>query len=418
LALWGGPARGSGPGPRPGPGVRVFTVTELTRRIQEALRQGLGRFWVEGEVSGLKKSAPGHLYFDLRDAGAVLPCVIWRSTAARLRFLPEEGLRALALGGLEVFEPRGRYQLTVDRLEPQGLGALALRLEQLKRRLAAEGLFDRARKRPIPFLPRRVGVVTSPTGAAVKDMIGVLLRRFPNLAILLCPVRVQGDGAAAEIAEGIARMNRRGDLDVLIVGRGGGSAEDLAAFNEEIVVRAIAASRVPVISAVGHEVDVTLADLAADLRALTPSEAAERAVPVQADLLELLGALSRRMERALRMRLEHLRRRLDLLHRSRGLNRPLERVRLDHQRLDELAARLTQAPRLLAARLRERLGRAGAQLEALDPRRVLERGYSMTLKDGAVVRSVAALRPGDRVTTWLADGEFSSEVGDVHERTA
>jgi exodeoxyribonuclease VII large subunit len=181
-------------------------------------------------------------------------------------------------------------------------------------------------------------------------------------------------------------------------------------------VRAIATSRVPVISAVGHEVDVTLADLAADLRALTPSEAAERAVPVEADLVALLGALSRRMERALRTRLEHLRRRLDLLHRSRGLNRPLERVRLGQQRLDELAARLTQAPRLLVARLRERLGRAGARLEALDPRRVLERGYSMTLKDGAVVRSVAALRPGDRVTTWLSDGAFTSEVGEVHGR--
>ncbi|HEV2105843.1 MAG TPA: exodeoxyribonuclease VII large subunit, partial [Candidatus Eisenbacteria bacterium] len=263
----------------PAAGDRVLSVGELTRAIKETLAERFPAVWVRGEVSGLRHPESGHYYFSLKEGrAAVLGCAVWRTTAQRLAFTLRDGLEVEAFGRIEVYEPRGGYQLIVEALRPAGLGALLLQLEELRRRLAAEGLFEAARKRPLPPYPARIGVVTSPVGAAVRDVVKVLRARWPGIGIVLAPVRVQGEGAAAEIAAAIERFNRHGGVDLLIVGRGGGSIEDLWAFNEEPVVRAIAGSRLPVISAVGHEVDVTLADLAADVRAATPSNAAELAV--------------------------------------------------------------------------------------------------------------------------------------------
>src|SRR5262245_30244611 len=315
------------PLPMPDAGRRVFTVSELTRAVKNTLEGRFGGLWVEGEISNLRVHTSGHVYFTLKDDEAQVRAVLFRGRMRRVRFEPADGLHVLAFGRLEVYAVRGEYQLVCDVLEPKGLGALQLAFEQLKARLAAEGLFDAARKRPLPVLPRRVGLVTSPTGAAVRDFLRVVTRRFAGLQVLVCPVRVQGDTAAGEIAEALATLNRRGDLDVIVVARGGGSLEDLWAFNEEAVARAIAASKIPVISAVGHETDVTIADFVADLRAPTPSAAAELVVREKAQLVAHLGSLRERLQGAVGQRVRRWRERLDDLGRRRVLTDPARPLR-------------------------------------------------------------------------------------------
>src|SRR5262245_60050916 len=278
----------------------ILSVSALTRLIRDTLGRTFPAVWVKGELSGFKRSDRGHLYFSLKEGtAALIDCVMWKTTAGRLSFEPRDGTEVEAFGAITVYEPRGRYQLVVEELRPGGLGALLLALEELKRRLQAEGLFDAARKRPLPRFPARIGLVTSPVGAAVRDMVKVLRARWPGIGIILAPVRVQGEGAAGEIAAAIERFNRYMKVDLLIVGRGGGSLEDLWAFNEEPVVRAIAGSGIPTISAVGHEVDWTLADLAADLRAATPSNAAEIAVRDRTEVAHRVEVFAARAERAL-----------------------------------------------------------------------------------------------------------------------
>ncbi|MGH7267157.1 MAG: exodeoxyribonuclease VII large subunit, partial [Candidatus Rokuibacteriota bacterium] len=322
------------------PGRRVLTVTELTAALKDTLESRFGGLWVEGEISNLRVQASGHVYFTLKDDGAQIRAVLFRSRARRLRFEPGDGLHVLAFANLDVYAPRGEYQLVCEILEPKGLGALQLAFEQLKRRLHAEGLFDPGRKRPLPPFPRRVGLVTSPTGAAVRDFLRVLTRRFAGVHVVVSPVRVQGETAAAEIAQALQELNRLGGFDVLVVARGGGSLEDLWAFNEEVVARAIAASKIPVVSAVGHEIDVTIADFVADLRAPTPSAAAELLVREKAQLVAQVTSLGERLCRGLRRGLSRLAERLAALERRRVLTDPPRPLRDWHRRVDDLALRL------------------------------------------------------------------------------
>jgi exodeoxyribonuclease VII large subunit len=298
---------------------RALTVSELTARVKILVEGAFAEVWVEGEVSNFRRHSSGHWYFTLKDEGAMLRCASFRMQNRLIRFTPEDGLTIRAHGRLSLYEARGEYQLIAEYMEPVGVGALQLAFEQLKRRLAAEGLFDIERKRPLPALPRRIGVVTSPTGAAVRDILRILKRRNEAVSILIAPVRVQGDGAATEIAEAIELLNERDDVDVIIVGRGGGSVEDLWCFNEECVARAIFYSRVPVISAVGHETDFTIADFVADLRASTPSAAAEMVASARDELSAKVAGLTEDMGSALRYRLLELRNRVAEAESSRDL---------------------------------------------------------------------------------------------------
>ena len=354
------PARVRRPPPGAPSGPALLTVRQVNDLVAGALRTHLpATLHVLGEISNLSQPGSGHLYFTLKDAQSELRCVLWRSTAVTLRFAPEDGLQVIATGTIEVYAPRGTYQLIVRRLEPRGAGALEIAFRQLRERLEREGLFDPARKRPLPRIPRRVAIVTSPTGAALRDILTVLRRRFPALEVLLFPVRVQGEGAAAEITAAVrllsARAEELGGIDVAIVGRGGGSAEDLWAFNDEALARAIAASRVPIVSAVGHEVDWTIADYVADLRAPTPTAAAELITP---DRRELLAAISRAAERARRAAQHELtaaRAHLNGLLAAESLARPLARVRELAQRVDEAQQQAARACAALARRAREAL---------------------------------------------------------------
>lgn len=346
---------------RPGPAPDApISVTQLNRMVSAALSAALPeKLLVAGELSDLARPSSGHLYFSLKDSECAVRCVMWRSSAATMRFKPVDGLAVIATGSVEVYEPRGQYQLVVRRLDPQGIGALELAFRQLKEKLAKEGFFEQARKRPLPLLPRRVAVVTSLVGAAVRDITQTIRRRFPAIHVLIVPVRVQGEGAAEEIAAAIRRVSdqaeRLGGIDVMIVGRGGGSPEDLWAFNEEIVARAIFASRVPVVSGVGHEVDFTIADFVADVRAATPTAAAELVVPVLSDLIDDLSTRQSRLIRDTRRSIEHARVRLEGTARSEWFRDPLGRVRQRHQLVDEAAGRLHLALTRRLTRIRELL---------------------------------------------------------------
>ncbi|MBI3073879.1 MAG: exodeoxyribonuclease VII large subunit [Deltaproteobacteria bacterium] len=441
-------------------GPHVFSVTELTLLVKGVIEERFNAVWVEGEISGFRgANASGHIYFSLKDSGAVIPAVVFKRRAAALKFALRDGLQVIAKGGVEIYPPHGRYQLIVEAVEPKGEGARQLALRQLKERLEKEGLFAAERKRPIPLLPRRVGVVTSATGAAFRDIEKVIARRYPSMPILLAPATVQGDAAAVSIAQALARIDAVDDVDVIIVGRGGGAVEDLWAFNEEIVVRAIAACRHPVIAAIGHEIDVTLADLAADLRAPTPSAAAENAVPVRSELKATLDSLAGRAARAVRRAIDHERhktlgarsrlgdpRRLlrdarlavdDAIHRAEGATRGA--IRTASRRTGDLASRLTrQHPRSALTRVAERLRSTDAslctaihqhllrdrnsvaalagRLDALSPLAVLERGYAIAQRpDGRAVRSTADVSVGDRVGIRLSKGELSCRVEGTKE---
>jgi exodeoxyribonuclease VII large subunit len=446
----------------PAPEDRILTVGELTRAIKELLFGAFPGQWVKGEISGFRPHTSGHLYFKLKDASAQLDCAMFKMNAMRLSFTPRDGLEVEAYGEVSVYEPRGNYQLVIKQMRVAGIGALLAQLEELKQRLAAEGLFDPARKKPLPRYPRTVGVVTSPVGAAVRDIVKVLRARWPGIRVVLAPVKVQGEGAAAEVAAAIRRFDRWGGADLLIVGRGGGSIEDLWAFNEEPVVRAIAAARTPIISAVGHEVDTTLADLAADVRAATPSHAAEIAVRDVAAVRRQVAEAMRRVDARVRGQLERQRHGLEALLKRHGFRRIHDLFAYWQQRMDELRERLETRlrGRLHAARdrlsqllaaygLREALPRriagARAKLEpapkrltdlvvarvldrrrqvisleqrllGLSPKEVLKRGYALVKgPDGTFVRSAEALAVGDGVTLEFARGEADATVTTIRK---
>jgi exodeoxyribonuclease VII large subunit len=434
---------------------RIYTVSELNAEIRAVLDAEFGDVWVSGEISGTKLATSGHYYFTLKEREAQVRCVAFRSAHRYWKIKPQDGLAVLARGRLDVYEARGEYQLLVEMLEPQGLGALQLAFEQLKKKLAAEGLFAASRKRPLPRFPRHIGIVTSPRGAVISDLIQILSRRFPGLHIRLFPALVQGEGSLEDVCRGINYFSRSLWPDLLIVGRGGGSLEDLWTFNEEAVARAIVASAVPVISAVGHESDVTIADFVADLRAPTPSAAAEMAVPMRDELLERIAGLRAKATQGLRYRLAMLERRLrqqgieralNLLHRriGRGLQRVDEqefrmRERLrgatgggerSRRGLELRLRRFDMRPRLAADRrrmesagssaaliIRRQLGvrrsafeQLDAKLSQLSPLRILERGYAIVSNEVGIVKDAGAAPAESRIHVRLARGELDATV--------
>jgi exodeoxyribonuclease VII large subunit len=417
----------------PAPPVRrVFTVSQLTGEIRTLLEEQFVEIWVEGELSNCKVWNTGHLYFTLKDAHAQIKGVMFRSALRYLRFKPDDGLRVVARGRVSVYDPKGEYQLVCEHLEPEGLGARQLAFEQLKQRLAAEGLFDARRKRALPELPRKIGLVTSLDGAAVRDVIKVLLRRYPNAHIVIRPTRVQGEGAALEIARAIRAIGKVRGVDVVIVGRGGGSMEDLWSFNEEVVARAIAGCPVPTISAVGHETDVTIADFVADLRAPTPSAAAEMVVSRKDDFYSRLDRLSRRVTTAMQGRVHAFETRLRALElrprlrqRLAARERRYQALRLKLETLDVRRRFSVIRTRLVAAEGRlsralgrtqhsaqTRLGAAAARLDSLSPLAVLGRGYAVcwNADHTAIIRDADAVSPGARVHVTLEKGELGCTV--------
>ncbi len=396
---------------------RPLSVSELTAQIKDLLEAAFPEVWVAGEISNFVRPQSGHCYLTLKDDRSQLRAVMWRGVAARLRFEPQDGMEVVCRGHVDLYAARGSYQLVIADIVPQGVGALELALRQLREKLTREGLFDSARKRPLPQFVRRIAVVTSPTGAAIRDFLQVLGRRWRGADVLVVPVRVQGEGAAAEIVAAIQTVNRLNEqagvpIDCLVVTRGGGSMEDLWAFNEEPVVRAIAASKIPVVSAVGHEIDVTLSDLAADLRALTPSEAAELVAPAAEELVAELRQVERRLAAALRSRAEAARSRLDGIARSAVFRRPFQRVFELSRRLDDLGGRAARAVRGLTRLARQRTDTVAGRLESLSPLAVLGRGYSLTQRaaDGRLIRSADELSPGEEITTRFAHGQAASRV--------
>ncbi len=401
----------------PPPTIKVFTVGELTRAIKGLLEEKYTPVWVEGEVSNLSRPSSGHLYLTLKDEDAPLRAVIYRGVALRMRFDLHDGMRVVVRGRLTVYLPRGDYQLQIEEVQPKGIGPLELAFRQLKEKLFVQGFFDPSRKKKLPRIPRRIVLVTSPTGSAVRDMLEILSRRWPAAEVWVCPVKVQGDGAAEEIADAVHRLNKLHasgavSIDVLIVGRGGGSLEDLWAFNEEPVARAIFASRIPVVSGVGHEDDLTIADLTADVRALTPSEAAEKVTPDRAAVLDWLEKQGDEGRGLLTKQLESARARLADLAGRRCFAEPLERVRDEERRLDDWNDRLQRAMSQRLEAARRRLESLAAQLESLSPLNILARGYTLTLReaDGAVVRSARQAGRGDRLVTRVGDGRIVSRV--------
>lgn len=389
----------------------VVSVSDLVNAFKEVVETALPPCTVEGEISNCRRSPAGHWYLTLKDEQSEIGAVIWRSAAQKIRFDPKDGMKCLATGSLQVYVAKGTCQFVISRLMPQGIGELELAFRQLRDKLSAEGLFDESRKRPIPRIPRRIALVTSPSSAAVRDMIQVITRRWPPARIVVVPVRVQGEGAAEEIAKALKLVHRIPDVDVVITGRGGGSLEDLWCFNTEIVARAVAACRLPVIAAVGHEIDLSIADLVADRRALTPSEAGELVVPSARDLQDSLLQTAQRMRQTLRDRLDRARLRLSTIEARSVIQRPMSLV--DQKRLDceSLSERAVTAVRLLTERKGRDLAEFAASLQALSPLKVLSRGYSLTQKsDGTLLRSAACVAPGETLTTRLASGIVRSAV--------
>jgi exodeoxyribonuclease VII large subunit len=435
---------------------RIWPVRDLVAQVRELIEQQYGDIWVEGEISSYRPAPSGHVYFTLKDTDAQLPIVLFRRQAMLLRFRPEDGLHVLVRGRVSVYEQRGQMQLVAETMEPVGAGSLQLAFEKLKERLKAEGLFDAGRKRPLPAFPRTVGIVTSPTGAVIRDFLSIVARRHSGLSVLLFPVSVQGDQAPAEIESAIVLLNATNLVDLIVLARGGGSLEDLAAFNSETVARAIAASNLPIVSAIGHETDFTIADFAADLRAPTPSAAAELITEAQHKIAEHLATHSHRLERAARFQLLQGRQRLTRLPVSRAESRISTLLHRLEQRLDDFSLRLESAAtsqlRLRQARLadlaasvlrhdprqalaharehlaacRTRLDRSlerllqssastlsslDARLHSLSPLAVLDRGYALVLNaEGGLVRSTGQIAKDDQLTTRLADGSFISRV--------
>ncbi len=390
----------------------AFTVYGLTRRIKDLLEDEVGRVSVTGEIGSITHAHSGHVYLSIKDERAVLDAVMWRSTAGRLGFTPREGDQVIARGQISVYEPRGKYQLVISGLQPVGQGDLQRRFEAMVRKLADEGLFAPEHKQPLPAVPGCVGVATSGSGAAVQDIIKVMRRRWPGVKIVVSPCLVQGESAAGDIVRALERLEAWGGCDVIIVGRGGGSLEDLWPFNEEKVARAIFAARTPIVSAVGHETDFTVADYVADLRAATPSEAAETVVPDIVEYRRRIATLRQGLARPLLGRIREARTRLVALERAGVLRRPMDMVDRRRQMLDELTGRLIRAGASGIESARRRLALVAARLESLSPLGVLARGYSVTmdLASGRVVRSVKQVSAGRQLLTRVVDGEIVSMV--------
>ena len=398
--------------------MQPVSVTQLTQYIKLLLDKDeiLSQVCVRGELSNYKAHSSGHQYFTLKDEGAVISCVMFRSDAMKMRFRPESGMKVILYGRVSLFPKSGQYQIYVTAMQPDGVGALAVAFEQLKRRLYEEGLFDPAHKQPLPNYPHRVALITSPTGAAVRDMTRILGRRWPMAEVLVCPVRVQGEGAAEEIAAMVDYVDKHQLADVIITGRGGGSLEDLWAFNEEIVARAIYRCTIPVISAVGHEPDVTISDYVADVRAATPSNAAEIAVQDEAAIRSALRQLQLRLEQAEGRKLTQLRQRLDALAQKPVMKRPEAYLQQQELQLEMLRQRLEHAGTGMVQKNTLRFQRTAAKLDALSPLKVLGRGYAMVTREDAVVRSVTQLQPGDPVAVALSDGTVQCTVDAVQRR--
>ncbi len=391
-----------------------YTVSQLTGHIKRIINGDplLGDVWVEGEVSNFSRASSGHCYFTLKDAGAQVGCVMWRNVADAQDYLPASGDLALAHGNVSVYEAGGRYQFYVDRIQPAGVGNLYLEFERLKAKLEAEGLFAPERKRPLPPLPRRIGIVTSPTAAALRDILNVLGRRYPLAEVVLSPTQVQGDDAPPQIVAAIEALNERGGIDVIIIARGGGSLEDLWAFNDERVARAVAASHIPTVCGVGHETDFSLADFAADVRAPTPSAAAELVAPDRAELRAHVTVLADTLASILRGEVEE--RRWKLAEQVRALKHlsPEAQLTQARQRVDDLTGKAEAAIRHSLTLHRERLRGLSGRLAGVSPLGTLERGYAVVRhrETSAVVRSVAQVAPGDGLDVRVSDGTFETEV--------
>ncbi len=372
---------------------------------------------VEGEISNFKRHMPsGHLYFTLKDEEAQVRCVMWRSDAARVRFDVADGMKVIVKGRVSLYEPRGDFQLYAVSLVPAGQGALQLAFEQMKKKLEEEGLFSEEHKKPLPRFPSRIGIVTSLEGAAVRDIISVIGRRFPAVELMIFPVKVQGDGAAEEVAAAIRDINKMSDLDVLIVGRGGGSLEDLWAFNEEIVARAIYASKIPVVSAVGHQVDFTISDFVADVRAATPSAAAELVVPDRMEVTAGIASAMRVIRRAVGQNIDRLELELEKLSHHYALRQPLSLVDQKSQMVDELARRMESQTQFYVETVENKLSAFTKHLNALSPAAVLARGYAIVEDSRGIVSSVRKLNIGDQATIRLSDGTLDSQITGKHEQ--
>lgn len=409
---------------------KILTVSELSEQIKSCLEKTIGAVWVSGQVSNLRQPVSGHLYFSIKDESSQIRCVLFDSTRRLLKFRIQDGLDIIIFGRVSIYKKSGDYQIIVDSAEPKGIGALQIAFEQLKKQLESEGLFDESRKRPIPFLPTNIGIVTSISGAALQDILNIIERRFPTVHIIIYPVKVQGEGAKEEIAQAIddfsqfnarlsivnyGQLSRQGftyPVDVLIVGRGGGSIEDLWAFNEEIVARAISRSKIPVISAVGHEIDYTIADMVADKRALTPSEAAEIVLPVKSELIERLEHLHQKLIDSLHYQIEASKSKLDVINKSYGWQTPQNKVREYYQRLDELSDKITSYLKQKIETSSLILSNKSARLNNLSPLNVLSRGYSITRlkRNNQILKSVKQVNIGEDIVTQLTDGQIESTV--------
>jgi exodeoxyribonuclease VII large subunit len=402
------------------PGIKVLSVSELTREVKSILEDAFGSVWVAGELSNCRPQTSGHLYPDLKDGNAKLSAAIWRTTLSRLRFEPRDGLKVIVRGRLDVYPPHGTYKLIIDELYPKGIGALELAFQQLSEKLAQKGYFDPARRRPLPRVPKRIVLVTSPTGAAVRDMLETLGRRWTAVDLWICPVPVQGVGAGEKIARAIRFLNRLEGIDILILARGGGSLEDLWAFNEECVADAIFGSRIPVVTGVGHETDFTIADKVADVRAETPTAAAVRAVPDREELCRQVLGLETRLANRVKGYVKEAHQRLCDLRDRRCFRLPLDRIRDLEARLDETGDRLTRAARLGLQRANQHIEAVAARLETLSPLNVLARGYSLTRKedDQSVVRRSDQVRPGERIVTLVQSGRLISRVEEASAASA
>lgn len=393
--------------------MQVQTVADLTKYIKNLLESdwNLNNVWVRGEISNVKLHSSGHIYLTLKDAQSCIKAVMFRSRAQQLKFRPENGLRIIARGNVAVYERDGQYQLYIDEMQPDGMGALHLAFEQLKKQLEQEGLFKAEYKRAIPVLPNKIGIVTSPTGAAIRDLLTVINRRFPRVHIIVVPVLVQGDQAPPQIAQAIEMLHQIEGLDVIIVGRGGGSLEELWAFNTEEVARAIFASRIPIISAVGHETDFTIADFVADLRAATPSAAGELVVPDHRDLTHRLESMRSRLEQGVYGLLERQRQRLEALCSRPALTRPKDKFYQYQQHLDYLDRQLTVAVQQKAHTEQANLARLAGKLDALSPLATLNRGYSFLSDEaGQIMTSIQQVKVGSQVQAHMGDGHIICDV--------
>ncbi len=397
-----------------------LSVTQLNLFLKRLVEGAMPRVWLEGEISDLSRPSSGHIYFTLKDDRSQVRAVMWRSTATRLKMQLKDGMSIVCCGGVEVYPPRGSYQIVITQLQPTGIGQLQLALQQLHQKLAKEGLFDADRKKPLPQFPRRIGFVTSPTGAAIHDFLESSEPLWKDYRLLVIPARVQGERAAAEIANGIQLAERiRPKLDLLIVGRGGGSMEDLWCFNEEIVVRALAKCSLPTVSAVGHEIDVTLSDLVADARAMTPSQAASLILPKRSELVGMISALRQRTDSLIRTRLQRMKQRLTGLEDRSVLSRPDWIFQSRKQQVDDLERRLTAAVGQQIERRKRRLQELARATAALSPLGVLSRGYSLSMKEGTdtPLQSFRDVSVGQRLVTRLSEGVVVSRIESTNDNS-